>query len=106
MVFSAICRLTQDSAEARELLYEETEEDPVQDQPEQPAHVVEEQLQQQQPRRSTRVSRPPTNLEPTMTGQSHDSPMHMHLQIPEEECEEYDQHTAKCAVSLLQAWKE
>ena len=57
-----------------------------------------------EPRRSSRVSRPPTNLQPTMKGQSHSESMH--LQVPEESAEEYTNETARHWVSMLQAIKE
>ena len=57
-----------------------------------------------EPRRASRVSRPPTNLQPTMKGQSHSESMH--LQVPEEAAEEYTNETARCWVSMLQAIKE
>ena len=57
-------------------------------------------------RRSTRESRAPVNLNPSMRGQSYDSPPQMHLQVPEEEAETYTVDMAKYAVMLLQSLRE
>ena len=57
-------------------------------------------------RRSTRESRAPVNLNPSMKGQSYDSPPQMHLQVPEEEAETYTVDMAKYAVMLLQSLRE
>ncbi len=93
----------QDPDEAAEILKEE--EDPFQPKSTVP-EPEEQEHSEQAPRRSSRETRAPERLIPTIKGQSYETSDQMHLMVPEEEAEFYDPEYAHYAVNLLQHLKQ